>query len=157
MATSPILLQRMNAQDDELCVRGKGSFVVVEGKQAMAKTFLALVGIMYLGLALWCSFSPAQTSQVVGFELIPGPGDSEFLAIYGGLEFGMALLFLAPLVRPDCLKHALWACLLLHLGLVLFRTIGFFQFGWIGGTTMKLAAGEWVILLLAAWFASRES
>jgi hypothetical protein len=123
----------------------------------MHKIFLTIVGLLYLSLALWCSFSPGTTSQVVGFELIPGAGQSEFLAVYGGLEFGMALLFLAPWVRPETLKHSLWACILLHLGIVVFRTIGFLQYGAMEGATMKLAAGEWVILLVASWLASWDS
>jgi hypothetical protein len=113
-----------------------------------SKIFLAIVGVLYLGLALWCSFSPAQTSEKVGFELKPGTGQSEFLTVYGGLEFGLALVFLLPLVRSEWLFTSMLACVLIHGSLVVFRTISFTLFSNIAPMTFKLAAGEWVIFLI---------
>ena len=115
----------------------------------IAKLFLTLVGIIYLGLAVWCSVSPAVTSEKVGFKLNPGSGQSEFLVIYGGLELGLALIFLLPLVREDCLFSSLLACVLIHACLVVFRTISLFLFSDISPMTYQLAIGEWVILILA--------
>ena len=114
----------------------------------LAKVFLALVGLMYIGLSLWCSFSPAVTSEKVGFELKGGTGQSEFLTVYGGLELGMALIFLLPLVRNDMLFSSLLACILIHACLVVFRTISFFLYSEIAPMTYQLAAGEWIILIL---------
>ena len=116
----------------------------------MARIFLAVVGLLYLGLAVWCSLAPATTSEKVGFELKPGSGQSEFLVIYGGLELGLALLFLLPLVRPEFLTGSLVACVLIHACLVLFRTISLFLYRDLEPITWKLAIGEWVILALAA-------
>ncbi|HEY4261629.1 MAG TPA: hypothetical protein VGM98_15775 [Schlesneria sp.] len=45
----------------------------------VSRVFLAVVGVVYLYLAVWCSLKPAQTSQLVGFDLKPGSGQSEFL------------------------------------------------------------------------------
>jgi FtsH-binding integral membrane protein len=115
----------------------------------IAKTFLALVGFLYLGLAVWCSFAPAVTSDKVGFDLQPGSGQSEFLVIYGGLELGLASIFLLPLVRADCLRSSLLACVLIHASLVVFRTVSLFLYSDISSMTYKLAIGEWVILILA--------
>jgi hypothetical protein len=117
----------------------------------IAKVFLALVGAMYLGLAVWCSVSPAVTSEKVGFELEPGSGQSEFLVIYGGLEFGLALIFLLPLVRADYLTSSLLACVLIHACLVAFRTLSLFLYSDISSMTYRLAVGEWVILVLALY------
>ena len=116
------------------------------------KIFLLCVGILYLFLSLWCSFDPVGTSNAVGFQLVPGSGQSEFLTIYGGLEFGMALLFFAPLIIPKFLPFSLLSCFLLHVSLVIFRTIGFFVFENLTGTTYRLAVGEWFILLLSIFF-----
>ena len=110
------------------------------------KTYLTLVGLMYVGLSLWCSLSPEVTSGKVGFELLGGAGKSEFLTIYGGLEMGMALIFLLPLVRSEFLTGSLTSCVLIHACLVLYRTIGFFLFTDISSMTYRLAAGEWIIL-----------
>jgi len=115
----------------------------------IAKLFLTLVGIIYLGLAVWCSVSPAVTSEKVGFELNPGSGQSEFLVIYGGLELGLSLIFLLPLVRDNFLTSSLLACVLIHACLVAFRTVSLFLYSDISSMTYKLAVGEWVILILA--------
>ena len=113
-----------------------------------SKIFLALSGMLYAGLAVWCSVSPAVTSEKVGFEIKPGSGQSEFLTIYGGLEMGMALIFLLPLVHSEFLFSSMIACVLIHACLVAFRTIGFFLYSDFSSITYKLAAGEWVILIL---------
>ena len=118
-----------------------------------AKIFLALIGLMYIGLAIWCTLSPQNTSEKIGFQLKSGSGQSEFLVIYGGLELAMGVLFLLPLFRSDWLHYSLIACIVIHVCLVLFRTASYFMYDGITGTTNKLAIGEWVILLasIAVW------
>ncbi|MCA9158066.1 MAG: hypothetical protein KDA72_07050, partial [Planctomycetales bacterium] len=73
-----------------------------------------------------------------------------FLTVYGGLEFGIALLLLATLFRSETVTYGLWAALLIHGSLVLFRTISFFVYSDIGSFTYRLAIGEWVIFLVSA-------
>jgi Domain of unknown function (DUF4345) len=116
----------------------------------IARIFLAVVGAVYMALGIWCSVMPQHTSQVVGFDLKPGSGQSEFLTVYGGLEFGLGLAFLVPLVRPESTASILLACLLSHGGIVVFRTIGWFLFTGISSTTVSLAVVEWVIFVAAA-------
>jgi len=120
----------------------------------IAKAFLALVGILYLALAIWCSADPQTTSNKVGFDLQGGSGESEFVTVYGGLELGLFLIFIMPLLWPDSLRYALLSCLLIHACLVVFRTISYLRFADIDSFTHRLAAGEWVILLasVAIWF-----
>ncbi len=115
----------------------------------ISKIFLAIVGLVYLGLAVWCSVAPTVTSDKVGFELKSGSGQSEFLVIYGGLELAMALIFFLPWVRSDYLASSLLACVLIHACLVAFRTISFFLYSDISAMTYRLAIGEWTILILA--------
>lgn len=112
-----------------------------------AKIFLTLVGLIYLALALWCSFDPKTTSEKVGFQLQGGSGQSEFVTIYGGLEFAMAAILILPLLWDDWTRFALVSCLIMHASLVAFRTIAYFRFEEIGAFTHRLAIGEWVILL----------
>ena len=111
------------------------------------KIFLTMVGTLYLGLALWCSVDPVVTSAKVGLERIGGSGGSEFLTVYGGLEFAMATLFLLPWKSSQFLRSSLLACLLIHASLVVFRSIGFAIYSDISGMTYRLAIGEWVIFL----------
>lgn len=124
----------------------------------ITKSYLIIVGILYLYLAVWCSFDPAFTSKAVGFELIGASGQSEFLTVYGGLEFGIAMVFLMPLVDRQAIRFSLTACTLIHASLVGFRTLSLVMFAAPERMTYQLALGEWIIFLtsMALWFATRR-
>ena len=115
----------------------------------MERVFLAIVGVAYIALAVWCSVAPGKTSQAVGFDLQPGSGQSEFLVVYGGLELALGILFLLPQLRNEQTLFSLQACLIVHAGLVVFRSIGFITFTGVGAKTYFLAAVEWTIFVTA--------
>lgn len=114
----------------------------------IAKIYLAVTALVYFSLAIWCTVSPAATSQKVGFQLKEGSGQSEFMTVFGGLEFGLALILLCSIFRAQTVTYGLIACVLIHGSLVLFRTISLFSFSGIEPMTYKLATGEWVIFIL---------
>lgn len=114
----------------------------------IARLYLMLVGLLYLGLAIWCAIDLETTSKAVGFQLVGGSGQSEFFTVYGGLEFGLALVLLWPLVQARYTHFGLVACTLIHGSLVVFRTIAFFRFEDLERMTYQLAVGEWVIFLV---------
>lgn len=116
----------------------------------IARIYLTVVGLLYIVLAIWCSVAPATVASKVGFSLRPGSGQSEFLTVYGGLEFGLALIFLLPLVRPEAASYALLSCLLIHASLVAFRSTGFVLYTDFSSTTYNLAIGEWLLFLSSA-------
>ena len=122
----------------------------------MTQYFLAAVGAAYLGLAAWCALAPTQTSKAVGFDLVPGAGQSEFLTVYGGLELALGVIFILPLFRPQDAGYALSVCLILHGCLVTFRAASFALFGGIGATTYSLAVSEWIIFLGSVYFSTRK-
>jgi hypothetical protein len=113
----------------------------------MVRIFLAIVGAAYIALAAWCAIRPEMTSKSVGFVLQSGSGQSEFLTVYGGLQFALGVAFLWPLLRPSESHSLLLLCLLLHGSLVLFRSAGFLVFSGFPSMTYYLAATEWVIFL----------
>lgn len=123
----------------------------------MTRIFLALVGLVYLYLAAWCSLMPTQTSQLVGFELKPGSGQSEFLVVYGGLEFALGVVFLWPLIRPKQLGSMLLVCLIVHASIVLFRSVSFGLYSGIQPMTQSLAFYEWLIFIGSAVLVYCES
>ena len=112
-----------------------------------AKIFLAVIGLIYLALAIWCTVDPPTTSTKVGFQLQRGSGESEFVTVYGGLELALALILMLPLIWGDSTRFALVACLIVHACLVLFRSYAYLRFEGIGAFTHRLAICEWVILL----------
>lgn len=116
----------------------------------LVKAVLGLIGLLYVALAVFCSLAPQAAARKVGFDLIGGSGQSEFLVVYGGLELALGIVFLLPLFREDLLEFALLFCLILHGCLVVFRTISYLVYSDISGLTHRLAIGEWVILLVLA-------
>lgn len=123
-----------------------------------ARVFLAIVGLAYLLLAGWCALRPDQTSASVGFTLQKGSGQSEFLTVYGGLEFALGVVFLLPLIRPANTSFALALCLWIHVCLVVFRSVGFVMFKEIPAMTCALASVEWIIFLGSTliWWSGRK-
>jgi hypothetical protein len=113
----------------------------------MVRIYLAVVGIAYLFLGIWCSVAPGQTSKSVGFDLRPGSGQSEYLVVYGGLELAIGLFLIWPIFGASDPSAALRFCLILHGCLVLFRTMSFFLFSEVHTTTYVLAGVEWAIFL----------
>jgi hypothetical protein len=125
----------------------------------MARIFLAIVGGAYLLLAAWCAARPEQTAASVGYSLSSGSGRSEYFTVYGGLQIGLGLLFLWPLVREDSTPTVLTACLVVHAAIVVFRSLSFALFAGIQSTTFILAGVEWAILIatiIVRWLSLRS-
>lgn len=122
-----------------------------------AKLFLTVVGVAYWALAAWCALKPEQTSNAIGLQLKPGAGQSEYFTVYGGLQLGLGLLFLWPWVQSDSLDFALLACLIIHAGLVLMRSLAFVLYSGIPPMTIGFALSEWLILggSVLFWFLRR--
>ena len=120
--------------------------------------FLGTTGLLYLALAIWCAFQPVATAAKVGFDLRGAAGYSEFITVYGGLEFGLAAFLLVGAVHSGFCRPVLACCILIHASLVVFRTASLVlvntqELGDLPALTWQLAAGEWLILLLglACW------
>jgi hypothetical protein len=59
----------------------------------LQRSILLAVGLLYLGLGVWCLLAPDRSAAAVGFELADASGRGEFLVVYGGLEIGLGLFF----------------------------------------------------------------
>ncbi len=117
--------------------------------QIAIKTFLTMVGVTYLCLAVWCALQPVGTSQAIGFQIASGSGHSEYLTVYGGLQFGLGLLFLWPLIRNAYVESTLRLCLVIHGSIVGFRTLSFGIYQDIHPVTIYLAVAEWCLFILS--------
>lgn len=122
----------------------------------MTKIFLTTVGLAYLSLSAWCVMQPHSTARSVGFELTPGSGESEYLVVYGGLQFALGVVFVRVLGRRSEPVKLLEMCVIVHASLVAFRTWGFVVFEGFGNTTLVLAAVEWLILIVATLLYLRD-
>ncbi|MCO6042445.1 hypothetical protein NG895_00860 [Aeoliella sp. ICT_H6.2] len=115
----------------------------------VARIFLAVVAVLYVCLGIWCAAAPETTSAKVGLSRVGEGGKSEFFTVYGGLEVGIGLALLALAATSGTAMAGLMACLAIHGGLVLFRSISFALYDAAHGFTLRLAIGEWVIFLVS--------
>ncbi|MDQ1119102.1 MULTISPECIES: DUF4345 family protein [Pseudoxanthomonas] len=115
----------------------------------MVNAYLWLNALLYIALALWCTLAPESTAQAVGFTALTPAGQTEFLAVYGGMEFGIGLLF-AYFARSRQPRNGLVLALLFYGPIVAWRAYAIARYGLPGGTTLGLVVGEWLLLLAAA-------
>ncbi|MFM8980505.1 MAG: DUF4345 family protein [Planctomycetia bacterium] len=114
----------------------------------MAVACLALNAVLYVALGLWCALDPATTARFVGLQPTGPAGQSEWLAVYGGLELGLGAFFAVAALRPALRSAGLLFALCLYAGIVVLRSTAALQLGF---ASLGNARGMWVleVLLLA--------
>jgi hypothetical protein len=113
----------------------------------MVNAYLWFNALLYIGLAIWCTVAPDATAQAVGFTALTPSGQTEFLAVYGGMEFGIGLLFAYFAVSGQP-RNGLVLGVAFYGPIVLWRAFAISRYGPLESTTIGLAAAEWVLLLL---------
>lgn len=109
---------------------------------------------IYVVFALWCTVSPEQTAAFLGLELKGWKGLSEFVAVYGGLEAGLAVFYGLAAMKQPLQSPALWMSACLYWGLAVFRSIVLVRSGFAIGTAtgalvLELLLGISAVYLLA--------
>ena len=94
-----------------------------------AKVYLGFNAVMYLILGAWCALAPEFTAQSVGLSYIGMKGIAEYVAVYGGLEFGIGVFYLLSLFQPKLREGVILFSLCLYMGLSMFRTGSLIRFG----------------------------
>lgn len=84
---------------------------------------LRTVGLIYLLSGIWCALKPELAAGFLGFSLTPA-GRSEFFAVYGGLQVGIALAMIMSSLHKGYIEGALYFSLVLSAGLLGFRLLG---------------------------------
>lgn len=120
----------------------------------MIAAYLWLNCGLYALFALWCTLRPQQTSAFLGLEPKGWKGMSEYVAVYGGLEAGLAVFFGLAAVRVAWHEPALWMSACLYGGLVLFRSVVGVRSDFALGTAwgawgLELVLGAAAVALLA--------
>ncbi|HTL15148.1 MAG TPA: DUF4345 domain-containing protein [Thermomonas sp.] len=123
----------------------------------MTARYLWLNAVLFIAFAAWCALRAEPTAQALGFTAMDAGGRTEYLAVYGGLQLGLGLLFAWTARAPDRLRFGLLLALALYGPIVALRGIGLLRYGPVPLLTQVTAAGEALMLLLALalWFARR--
>lgn len=115
----------------------------------LAALYLYLNAALYALFAVWCAVRLESTARNLGYETLSNSGRSEYLTVYGGLQWGLALIFLLFAHDPALHRTGVVASLLLYAPLVLHRAVGLLRYAPVSKTTKAVAALE-VALLAAA-------
>jgi hypothetical protein len=116
----------------------------------MEKLYLGFNALMYGVFAAWCAAAPKQTGDFVGLSAIGPTGQSEYLAVYGGLQAGLALFYGLALFSSEHQRSALWMSALLYGGIAAFRSLAVLRRGFaeLGSARMFYLAE--IVLFVAA-------
>ena len=112
------------------------------------KLYLYSNALLYLIFGVWCAIAPFWTAQAVGFNLIGNQGFAEYVAVYGGLEFGVGVFFLICAINSQLPRVGVVFGSCFYLGIFIFRTIAIAQVGIDIGSGLNFYIAEGV---LAGW------
>jgi hypothetical protein len=113
----------------------------------MLKAYLFINAVLYVAFALWCTVMPEKTAAALGLAFRSGSGKSEYITVYGGLEFGVAMFFLAAALKPELRSAGLLFAVLFYGGLVLWRIPTLLLVSGVRPTTYGFAAAEAALLV----------
>ncbi|MES2662400.1 MAG: DUF4345 domain-containing protein [Pseudomonadota bacterium] len=115
----------------------------------MIEVYLWINAAIYILFALWCTFQKTQTSKASGYLTLNNSGWSEYLVIYGGLQFGLAGFFGYLASQAELHQIGIIFSLILYVPIVLYRLTTVYKFRPVKRITLAIATME-IILLLAA-------
>ena len=123
------------------------------------KIYLIVNALLYIVFGIWCALDYSGTSQAVGFNLPAAQGVAEFVAVYGGLEFGVGAFFLLCVLRPALQLAGILFGTCFYLGIFVFRSYAISQVGFdLGaGINFYIAEGCFTLWSLYLLWSKRNS
>jgi hypothetical protein len=118
-----------------------------EAGKAMTKFYLLFNAVLYAAFALWCTVKWGQTSQASGYLSLSNAGRSEYLVIYGGLQFGIAAFYACTALNPQYQAIGIVFSLCIYAAIVLYRLTSLWLFWPVGHVTLFLAGMETLLLV----------
>ena len=95
----------------------------------LARILLGLSGLLFAGYGFACLIWPGLPAGYAGIELPGASGATEIVAMYGGLQLAMGILFLRAALDPAYVMLGLIVLVTLVGGLALGRTFGLMVHG----------------------------
>lgn len=111
--------------------------------------YLWVNAALYALFAVWCTVAPATTAASLGYINRNSAGHSEYLVIYGGLQFGLALFFAWTAARSNLASVGVTFALLLYAPIVIYRWITVIKFWPVPSMTVGVGVLETALLIWA--------
>ena len=115
----------------------------------MIPAYLYLNALLYAGFAAWCVLNATATARAVGYLQLNAGGESEYRVVYGGLQLGLALVFVLLARRSELWESGLVFALAIYVPIVVFRLATIASFWPVPRVTLAVAAMESVLLAVA--------
>lgn len=116
----------------------------------LAAMYLYLNAVLYAVFAIWCTWRWQSTAQSLGYVGLNDSGRSEYLVIYGGLQWGLAVLFWLLAHRSEFHALGLWVSLGIYVPIVIYRWVSIMVWRDVSGLTLAVALMETALLIGAA-------
>jgi hypothetical protein len=110
---------------------------------------MLLNAALYGAFAIWCTFAPDRTARTLGFADLSPPARSEYLTIYGGLQAGLALAFLAFGLIPQWHGAGAAFAVLLYAPIAIYRATTMLRLRIRNRATLVVGALEGTLLVIA--------
>lgn len=118
---------------------------------------LRLSALPFAAIGLAFLLAPTAMGSHVGVTLAGATADHDVRAVYGGLQLGCAALLLWGAARPERLRFALVAQVLLYGGLAAARAFAWVLVGAPGGLGLALHGAEIAGFGIGAWALRRHA
>ena len=116
----------------------------------MLLIYLVVNAVLYGAFSIWCTLAPRSTANWLGLTTTGPGGESEYLAVYGGLQAGLAVGYAMAVWLPEARSTALLWSVALYGGLVAWRGVAALRLGFESLGNARFAFGLEVVLLVAA-------
>jgi hypothetical protein len=121
----------------------------IEENQMFSRFVLGLLGVCYLVLAFWCAVDRMGTSAWLGYSFAEPTAVSEYLVVYGGLQFSLGVFFLLAAILEQFTLSALVLSIILHVTLLTVRIITILSIEGVGTGAKVMFGVEAVAALLS--------
>lgn len=123
---------------------------------SMAQIYLYLNSALYLALGAWGTIAPQRTAVRLGYLTMSDRGRAEYLTTYGGLQIGLAILFLL-LARSGNPALGLRIAIGIYAPILLYRVVTGLMNLPAFGSTLGAAGLEALLLIAAIWLVQTSS
>jgi len=95
----------------------------------MARALLCINGIFWIGYGVFCTFWPEVVAEFIGYKFNSADAIIEVISMYGGLEFGLGVLFLYCGIKEQETVRGLLLMFVVMGSLALWRILGLVMHG----------------------------